>query len=80
MTSTRHAPDSHVRDALAALRDSGLVTDRKQLNRAWQALTGWPRLGPCALCGVPHHRYGDHGKPLCPNCQTRATDTKEETA
>ena len=72
-----HATDDQVRDALTALRDSGLVTDRTQLNRAWAALTGYPRLGPCALCQSTHHRYGDHGQPLCPTCRTHR---KEPTA
>ncbi len=27
-----------IRDALAALRDAGLCTDRRQLNRAWREL------------------------------------------
>jgi hypothetical protein len=25
--------------------------------------------GPCAWCGQPCTRYGDHGRPLCDNCQ-----------
>jgi hypothetical protein len=25
-------------------------------------------LGPCAWCGEPCTRYGDHGRPLCDNC------------
>jgi len=32
--------DDMVLDALSALRDAGLVTDRVQLNRAWAELTG----------------------------------------
>lgn len=27
------------------------------------------QLGPCAGCQVPHHRYDDDGRPLCPACQ-----------
>ena len=26
-------------------------------------------IGPCAKCHLPTRRYGDHGKPLCPQCQ-----------
>jgi hypothetical protein len=70
-------PDVEVRDVLATLRDSGLVTDRAELNRAWRVLTGHPRLGPCALCGVQHQRYGDQGQPLCPDCRTQPDNRKD---
>lgn len=35
--------DHQVLDALTALRDAGLVTDRHALNCAWADLTGRPR-------------------------------------
>jgi hypothetical protein len=29
-------------------------------------------IGPCAWCGQPCTRYGDHGKPLCDSCEGSA--------
>lgn len=28
-----------------------------------------PRVGPCAVCSHPTHRYGTGGNPLCVDCQ-----------
>lgn len=76
--------DDEVLDALVALRDGGLVTDRHQLNRAWAELTGrtppppppsTPAVavevatGPCANCGARITRYGSNGRPLCRVCR-----------
>lgn len=32
------------------------------------AVINTPR-GPCAGCGMAHHRYGPGGQPLCPACR-----------
>jgi hypothetical protein len=73
--------------ALTAIRDTGLCTDPRRLNTAWADLTGRARppetaeppaanmtLGPCAVCGTLHDRYGDYGQPLCPRCRTHPPD------
>ncbi len=63
-------------DALTAIRDAGLATDRRTLNRAYAQLTG--RLGalpdpstrgPCTRCHETTIRYGERGHPLCRRCQ-----------
>lgn len=76
---TRH-PDlvvaDAVLDALTALRDHGLVTDRAELNRAWAELTGRaaPAAPPgirCSRCGGPGIRWHEPFGEWCPGCRPR---------
>ena len=69
MNEPEQLDDNAVRQLLTLIRDAGLCTDARQLNRVWRELTGYPRLGPCARCGNTHQRYGDNGQPLCPACR-----------
>lgn len=36
-------------------------------------------LGPCSTCSTTIIRYGDHGRTLCPTCQTRIDRLREES-
>lgn len=79
MRGNQYATDAHVLAMLTAFRETGLATDPDRLNRAWRALTGYPRLGPCARCSSMHQRYGEHGHPLCPDCRTHRPEQEIPT-
>jgi hypothetical protein len=56
-----YIPVSEVSEPSESQVSSGIVSDS-------ESDTVRNEIGPCAWCGQPCTRYGDHGRPLCDNC------------
>jgi hypothetical protein len=52
----------HLGASEVTFREIGALISR----RRWDITAG-----PCATCGMTHHRYGPGGHPLCPDCRAK---------